>query len=388
MENLAAHGFLDVRLEENYENICDVIPHCRDIVRVGEPQQIQGQEWRFLERSLGDDTYVGWWLSALYSEGTYGKIYKAHRMVVKKRSDGLFDVVEMPTEVIVKKTEPPSKGSAKVLPEEDIHAHTSEALLHVLAWKTIQRTAAPWAIPRPYEVFGEYSDTLGGWPSMSLCMSYVRGRTLHAFLERYWRRGYIYENGRLFMELLAQTAYILHHLQTAMRLNHRDVKVNNILISRRSPVTLELNGARLETQYELTLIDFGFACVGCPPPKKPMTVFQAGSWFPMGEICCKTGRDIAQLLFCIYCYFPFERFLPTRLCVELRSWVRVICSSGVVDILHGFDEDGGPRPPTSIGPPQFHTGIYEFLRRKDVDPIFCAPEKVFLECCRYLSAHP
>lgn len=388
MLRLAEHGFLDVDIGEQCENICDVVPRAREIVRLGPPQDIHGQEWRFLERSLGEPgTHVGWWLAALYREGTYGKIYKAFRMCVRKRADGLFDVNEAPHEVVVKKTEPPTGSS--VLPTEDVQAHISEALLHVLAWKILQRTAVPWAVPRPYEVFGDHSDSLPGWRSMSLSMSYVNGRTMYSFLGKHWKRGAATENARIFVELLAQVAYILYYLQAELRLNHRDVKVNNILVRRRKssepPVLLELGEQILATQFELTLIDFGFACVGCPPPRAPNTVFQAGSWFPAGELCCKLGRDIAQLLFCVHCYYPLDDYLPTDLCTEIRRWLQVEWSGGRADILHGFTKEGHPRRAGASGIPEFHTGIYEFLRRPEVDPPTCAPATVFAACCRYLS---
>lgn len=388
MLNLAGHGFLDIDLKENCENICDIVPRCRDIARLGAPQEIKGQEWRFLERSLTEPgTHVGWWLADLYREGTYGKIYKAFRMVVKKRADGLFDVIESPTEVVVKKTEPPT--GSNVLPTEDVQAHTSEGLLHVLAWNTLQKSATPWAVPRPFEVYGDHSEALPGWRSMSLCMSYVNGRTMYSFLRRYWRTDTKPENGRILMELLAQVAYILQHLQQELRLNHRDVKINNILIRRRRPdeppVLLEIGGRILPTQFELTLIDFGFACVGCPPPRAPNTVFQAGSWFPPGELCCKVGRDIAQLLYCIHCYYPLDDYLTAELCVELRQWLQVEWSGGCADILHGFTKEGHPRRVGAKGAPEFHTGIYEFLRRPEVDPPTCGPSTVFAACCRYLS---
>lgn len=389
MLRLAEHGFLDADIGDQCENICDVVPRAREIARLGSPQDIQGQEWRFLERSLAEPgVHVGWWLAELFREGSYGKIYKAFRMRVRRRTDSLFDVCEAPHEVVVKKTEPPPGSS--VLPTEDVQAHVSEALLHVLAWKILQKSVTPWAVPRPYEVYGDHSDALPGWRSMSLCMSYVNGRTMYSFLGKYWRRNAPVANAQILMELLAQVAYILYHLQGELRLNHRDVKINNILIRRRRPedppVLLELGGRILPTQHELTLIDFGFACVGCPPPRAPNTVFQAGSWFPAGELCCKLGRDIAQLLFCIHCYYPLETYLPAELCAELRTWLQADWSGGRADILHGFTKEGHPRRAGATAAPEFHTGIYEFLRRPEVDPPLCAPAAVFAACCRYLSA--
>ena len=384
MKTLAAHGFLDIQVTDTMSNICEILPKAQEIARLGPEQTINGEPWRFLDRSLTqNDVYVGWHVGSLYREGTYGKIYKAHRMVVTRRKDKLFDVTVVPTEVIIKRTTPPAGSS--VLPTEDITAHTSEALLHVLAWQTMQTTATPWAIPRPFEVFGDYNGS--GWKNMSLCMSYVNGRTLYTFMQKFWTPATKVENSKSFLEIVAQTAFILHHLQNRLRLNHRDVKVNNILIRRRvEPFVIDLEGTALNTSYELTLIDFGFACVGCPPPKEPLTVFQAGSWFPMGELCCKAGRDLAQLVYCIHCYFPVDEFLTAEVAAAVREWMRIPWTGGVADALHGFTKEGRPRREGSKGSPEYHTGIYEFLRRPDVDPTACSPCSIFQKSQELLSA--
>jgi serine/threonine protein kinase len=393
MRPLVSHGFLDIELHENLTNICEVLPKAKEIARLGPEQKVSGDTWRFLNRGLEHvDEYVGWHIGELYREGTYGKIYKAHRMLVKRRADGLFDVIEAPTEVIVKRTMPPA--GSDVLPEEDVTAHTSESLLHVLAWQTMLQTVTPWAIPRPFEVFGEAGPASVGWKQMSLCMSYVHGRTLYSFMQKIWSKDTKEANSRTFLEIMAQTAFILHHLQNRLRLNHRDVKVNNILIRKgsgsgsgsSSPVILELGGLSFASEYELTLIDFGFACVGCPPPKAPTTAFQAGSWFPMGELCCKAGRDLAQLVFCIHCYFPITEYLTAPVVTAVKAWMQIPWSGGVANALEGFTKEGRPRRAGAKGAPEYNTGIYEFLRRPDVDPTTCSPIAIFKACQGLVAA--
>jgi serine/threonine protein kinase len=380
MQRLVSHGFLDISLNETMTNLCDVMPHAREIARIGKEQIINGKGWRFLDRALGlPNQYVGWHIADLFREGTYGKIFHAMRMVVGRREDGRFDVVERPHEVIVKQTNP----HAGSLPADEVTAHISEALLHVLAWQTMQRTLTPWSIPQPFEVFGEPGSPSGSWKSISLCMSYVQGRTLYSYLQKSWKRDTKEENGAVLLEVLAQLAYILYHMQRSLRLNHRDVKVNNIMIRlREEPLILELDGTAMVTEFEVTLIDFGFACVGCPPPRAPMTVFQAGSWFPMGDLCCKLGRDLAQLLYCIHCYFPLEQYLPAVLYEKIHAWMQIPWSGGVANGLAGFTKDGKPR--ASAGPIEYDTGIYEFLRRPDVDPVTCEPLTMFKACARLM----
>jgi hypothetical protein len=152
---------------------------------------------------------------------------------------------------------------------------------------------------------------------------------------------------------------------------------------RATPVHIRMGGIELETHYEVTLIDFGFACVGCPPPRAPVSAFQASTYFPSREMCCKVGRDLAQLIFCIHCYFPLNEYLPWELYREIRSWVQVRWNGGVADLLHGFaDEAGTPRAAGDRTPPKYDKGIYEFLRRAEVDVEGCEPVRLFGLCCR------
>ena len=148
---------------------------------------------------------------------------------------------------------------------------------------------------------------------------------------------------------------------------------------------MELNEQCCISTYEVILIDFGFACVGCPPPKEPITVFQAGSWFNIGEMCCKAGRDLAQLLFCIHCYFPLNTYLTPDLYNEIRSWMQIPWSGGIADGLKGFTKEGRPRRMSVLSIPEYHTGIYEFLRRAEVDPHTCEPLTVFTKCCKLMQ---
>jgi hypothetical protein len=55
-------------------------------------------------------------------------------------------------------------------------------------------------------------------------------------------------------------------------------------------------------------------------------------------------------------------------------------SGGVANALEGFTKEGRPRRIGAKGPPEYNTGIYEFLRRPDVDPTMCSPIEIFKAC--------
>lgn len=388
MGTLVGHGFLDVSLNPLLTNICDALPHAGDIARLGPEWDISGERWRFLERSLViPGTLVGWCIGPETDAGSYGTVFKAKRQVLFQRpQDGVFVRYEPEREVAIKQVAP--RGAAPLMTAEDITAYTSEALLHILAWRALQDTATPWAIPRPYEIFGERATSgAPGWRRICFCMNFVRGETMMAYMANTWRPDTRIANTRMFLDVLGQLAYILHFLQSELRLNHRDVKINNIMMRRRTRghrAVLTLGGdPHMESDYAVSLIDFGFACLGCPPPRAPLTAFQAGSWFKMGEVCCKEGRDLAQLLYCIHCSYPLDIYLTDEVAAAVRDWLQIRWRGGVVDILAGITKKGLPNP---VGEqPEYHKGIYRFLRRSDVDPAACAPARVFKEACRLLA---
>jgi len=356
MGHLQEFGFL------TEHSVSDILESSKLVVgfsRVGIPQTIQGISWRFLTQSLTPDgKRIGWHLDRLYREGTYGKIYKAQRMVVSPRNETEYYITENPHHIIIKQTVP---SDNVILSSEDVTAHTAEALLHILAWMEI-RQELPAAIPQPFEVFGDFSEEYDGWLSLSFCMSQVKGWTIYSFFQTNWSKETPISNAISFLEILAQVAIIISRLQLRLRMNHRDMKVNNIMIRRRreEPLRLCLSGLEIVSSYEITLIDFGFACIGSAKD----TTYQAGSWFPLSDGCFKRGRDMAQLIYCIHCYFPLNEFLPTELFAVVRRWMTISWSGGQADVL-------------CEKPPQFDTGIYELLRRPEVDPPDCAPDVLF-----------
>jgi hypothetical protein len=100
----------------------------------------------------------------------------------------------------------------------------------------------------------------------------------------------------------------------------------------------------------------------------------------MGELCCKAGRDLAQLIYCIHCYYPVEEYLTVDVATAVKAWMQIPWSGGVADALAGFTKEGRPRRTGAAGKPEYNTGIYEFLRRPDVDPTTCSPLTIFKAC--------
>jgi serine/threonine protein kinase len=205
-------------------------------------------------------------------------------------------------------------------------------------------------------------------------MEYIYGITLLKYMNDNFTTGNKAKNDRLFLHFLHSIATILQILQKSLRMNHRDIKINNIL----------LRGGSNADKPTIVLIDYGFACIanGEQEPAAEMSNIEAGAFFGSRHACFKHGRDICQFLYSLHCYFPFELYLGNELMILIKRWMTVSYSDGVAYLLNGVDRHGTPnRIRQKL---KFDEGIYHFLRRPEVDPIHCSPGLILEEIKRLL----
>jgi len=197
-------------------------------------------------------------------------------------------------------------------------------------------------------------------------MEYIKGDTLLKFMNSNFKRSTKELNGVIFLDCLKQLALILQVLQTELRMNHRDIKINNILIRNsdtKTPV--------------LVLIDYGFACIA-NGLDDPMTNLEAGAYFGPKYACFKHGRDLVQFLYSIHCHFPFEEYFSCDLVQLVKPWMQVIYKHGVANLLNGVTS-AGYHSETKIPNLVYDEGIYIFLRRPEVDPLQCSPANILAD---------
>jgi serine/threonine protein kinase len=105
-------------------------------------------------------------------------------------------------------------------------------------------------------------------------------------------------DGRMF-QILAQTTVLLSALQRYLRLDHRDLKGDNIWIRPGRPVNYMVDladGSRwqLESPFQVVILDFGFACIGGVDGRAIVNL--SDGILPRIDPCPKEGRDMFQLL--------------------------------------------------------------------------------------------
>ena len=94
-----------------------------------------------------------------------------------------------------------------------------------------------------------------------------------------------------------QIALVLEVLETELLFDHRDLKMNNILIvDKPVSINIEWRGEtkQLNFPFHIVFIDFGFSCEG------GFVDIRAGEGLPPLDACPKIGRDLFQFLVSVW----------------------------------------------------------------------------------------
>ena len=96
-----------------------------------------------------------------------------------------------------------------------------------------------------------------------------------------------------FALLLLQIALIIEVLEIELKIDHRDLKINNMIVVD-EPVTIDIKwkgvAKSITFPFRIVIVDFGFACQG-----KHLDV-RRGDGLPPLDACPKEGRNIFQVL--------------------------------------------------------------------------------------------
>jgi serine/threonine protein kinase len=188
-----------------------------------------------------------------------------------------------------------------------------EGVLQYVAQKTAEMNGIGWCVPKVYDVFWRKKEV---WFSME----YIVGISV---LDWFHRK----EAGDLdFFFLIAQLCLYLACLETHLGLDHRDLKLDNLILKQQPcdiHITIKDKVWTLQSPFTVVILDFGFACLGSKEIRgKPIVNLGDGILPPM-DPCPKEGRDLFQLLTSILRYETLIKKLSPHVLKKIDEWLSI-----------------------------------------------------------------
>ena len=125
----------------------------------------------------------------------------------------------------------------------------------------------------------------------------------------------------LLVDCLLQLSAIIWYLNNKVGINHRDLKPSNFLIVEHEPqrkvLMIENEIIEISSRYSLTLIDFGFSCLGSI--KTHIADMSLSTVYSKKDPCPKDGRDL--YLFLGLLYTDYHTRLPPTLRCLFEIWL-------------------------------------------------------------------
>jgi serine/threonine protein kinase len=126
----------------------------------------------------------------------------------------------------------------------------------------------------------------------------------------------------IIIDCLLQLCAMIWYLDQRIGINHRDLTPSNFMIVDHSPrikiLSIENEIIDLTSTRSLTLIDFGFSCLGST--ETHVAELSLSTIYPASDPCPKEGRDL--YLFLGLLYIDYYSRLPSRLQSLFESWLQ------------------------------------------------------------------
>ena len=124
------------------------------------------------------------------------------------------------------------------------------------------------------------------------------------------------------IDCLLQLSSMIWHLDQRIGINHRDLTPSNFLVVEHPTqikiLTIENEIIDLSSTRSLTLIDFGFSCLGSI--ETHVAELSLSTVYPPSDPCPKEGRDL--YLFLGLLYIEYYSRLPPQLRTLFESWLQ------------------------------------------------------------------
>jgi len=190
-----------------------------------------------------------------------------------------------------------------------------EACIQKIVGESLSLIGFPTATPKVVQIFQLQNK------SICFAMEPVQGSIT---LDKYLDSISSFQFSKTIIDCLLQLLSINWYLNSVLGINHRDLKPSNFLIVHHDrPYTkiLSIQNEIIEisSHYTLTLIDFGFACIGSTETQ--IADLSLSTVYSKDDPCPKDGRDL--YLFLSLLYIDYHTKLSGTLKDLFESWLEV-----------------------------------------------------------------
>ena len=197
-----------------------------------------------------------------------------------------------------------------------------EAFLQQAAYYVLRSYGLPWAVPQVYDIVSH--------PHYGVCFTMdavVPALMFGAHLMRQiqWTRQ-CRANDVLVFEIVTQIAVYILLLENVLGLNHRDLKLNNVLMVKEEPLVNEPVRcsphlrASINASVRAVLIDFGFACIG--DLEQSRFLLSADDFLPAAvDMCPKVGRDMFLIFANLWNVRALRKALTPGASLLFKRWL-------------------------------------------------------------------
>jgi serine/threonine protein kinase len=177
-----------------------------------------------------------------------------------------------------------------------------EALFQWRVHDCLEEYGLGFSIPRVYSII-KFKQSGDIWFSM---------KSYKAALLSTWCLQNIKKDGKLFTLLLLQISLVLEVMENILEVDHRDLKVNNIMVVDEKCEIHIGQGKKLVFPFHIVFIDFGYACAG------KIIDMKTSDGIPPIDMCPKEGRDMFQILVSLWRIQGLREILEQR----WGAWIR------------------------------------------------------------------
>jgi serine/threonine protein kinase len=284
-----------------------------------------------------------------------GQLYDASGVLLckfsplKKLGGGTFGHVDAFTRLCAIGGE--SMGIAIKRPKFPQMKLLNEALFQWKLHHDLEEFGLSFCVPKVYDIF-RYQQTGDIWFSME---------AYEPQLVSHWCVKHI-KDSRMFILLFLQISLILEFFEEELKIDHRDLKINNMLIVE-EPVKIDINwnnsNKTLEFPFRIVFLDFGFACID--------SYIDVKGNMPGLDACPKEGRDIFQILVSLWNTSSLRNMMD-------HSWTKWIRRRISTIIPSNFPSLRLAESTKDLG------WMYTLTDDKHFRAPLCAPKRIIYDC--------